>query len=135
MTSPRNRSAGPRFGTWPLFDGVSERGSLELSTDERSVRESIYNILLTSPGERLMRPEFGAGLSTFVHRPNTTTTHKAIASAVERAIERFEPRVVLEEVDVSASPIDPTEVAVSVHYRARHDGQIGDVVVRLQVNG
>jgi phage baseplate assembly protein W len=104
---------------WPL-GGLDEDGRLPWSRDERALREAMLNILLTRPGERLMRPEFGAGLTGFVHQPNNETTRRLIAGVVRRSLARWEPRIVVEAVEVLASTHDPSEVHVRVAYRARH---------------
>jgi uncharacterized protein len=102
------------------------------STGERSIRESLWNILLTAPGERLLRPEFGAGLARFIHQPNDETTRSLIAAAVRRAIERWEPRILLDGVEVVMEPGVRTELAVSVRYRMRHGGQAGVAELRVR---
>jgi phage baseplate assembly protein W len=101
---------------------------------ERSIRESLWNILLTRPGERLLRPEFGAGLEQFIHQPNDETTRALIASTVQRAIERWEPRILLDKVEVVMEPGVRTEIAVSVSYRMRCGGQAGVAVIRVPDN-
>ncbi len=106
-------------GGWPL-GGLDETGRLGWSRDELALRESMLNILLTRPGERLMRPEFGAGLTQFIHQPNNETTRQLVAGVIRRSLERWEPRVVLEAVQVQVSPINPAEVHVRIAYRARH---------------
>ena len=56
-------TTAPPIG-WPLLP-VPEDGVLAFPDLEDSVRQSIQVILLTRPGERLMRPQFGAGLDQF----------------------------------------------------------------------
>ncbi|QTF94232.1 GPW/gp25 family protein [Halomonas sp. BM-2019] len=108
----------PRILSWPL-GGISD-GRYDWSQDERSVREVLLNILLTRPGERLMRPDFGAGLAGFVHQPNNETTRNLIAGVVRKAIARHEPRVVVEDVEVSPARGNVAEVHVRIRYRLRH---------------
>ena len=128
-----NLPAGVREAVgWPLFGGI-EDGRLPLATGEQALRESIVGILLTSPGERLMRPHFGAGLRRFVHEPNHETTRGLIAAAARTALTRHEPRIILLAVRVEADPRRPTWVAVHVEYRARHDAMLGTVAVDLEV--
>lgn len=112
----------PRLQSLPLLDGVDGNGRLPWTEGNKSLRECMLNILLTRPGERLMRPEFGAGLRNFVHYPNDETTRALIADAARRALERWEPRVWVEEVRVLADPQRLTQVHLSVHYRIRSDG-------------
>jgi phage baseplate assembly protein W len=118
-TSVSFRAPRTSDGRWPLSRG------------ERSLRESIWNILLTRPGERILRPEFGAGIGRFIHQPNDETTRALVADAVSRAVERWEPRVQLERVEVVREANRPTELAVSVHYRMRHGAEAGVVEVRV----
>jgi uncharacterized protein len=102
-----------------------------LASGERSIRESLWNILLTRPGERLLRPEFGAGITRFIHQPNDETTRSLIAETATRAIERWEPRILLDKVEVVMEPGVRTEIAVSVSYRMRHGGQSGVAEIRI----
>jgi len=107
--------------SFPL-GSVDQDGQLAWASEGQSVREVIWNILLTRPGERLMRPEFGAGLRDYLHRPNNQTTRKLIADVVQAAIRRWEPRIHLDEVNVSASPDKLNEITLSIRYRLRYDG-------------
>jgi len=112
----------PGLFSLPLLDGVDADGRLAWSEGNKSVRECMLNILLTRPGERLMRPEFGAGLRNFIHYPNNETTRSLIADTSRRALERWEPRVLMEDVRVLADPQRPSYVHLSIHYRLRYDG-------------
>jgi phage baseplate assembly protein W len=79
-------------------------------------------ILRTRPGELLMHPEFGAGLESMVHQPNTLETRRAIHDLVASSVSRWEPRVLLDRVEVSDVPADPAEVRVEIAYRLRQTG-------------
>jgi phage baseplate assembly protein W len=111
----------PQLMGFPL-GGVDADGRLEWSRGNRSVREVLLNILLTRPGERLMRPTFGAGLRNWIHHPNNETTRALIADAARRACERWEPRVEILDVTATADPSHPAQVNLSIRYRLRYDG-------------
>lgn len=98
---------------------VDEDGRLAWSGDDASVREVMLNILLTRPGERLQRPEFGAGLLNFVHQPNTETTRNLIAGVVRKSLQQWEPRVFVETVEVTQSPTGVADVHINIRYRMR----------------
>ena len=66
---PNRRIPRPPLG-WPLLP-VPREGSLHYPSLEESIKQCIKIILLTRPGEQLMRPWFGAGLSRFLHQSNT----------------------------------------------------------------
>ena len=111
------RTPIPQIQSWPL-GGISD-GKLEWSSDDNSVREVMLNILLTRPGERLQRPDFGAGLLNFVHQPNNETTRNLMASVVRKSLERWEPRVIVEGVEVAPSPTSVADVHINIRYRLR----------------
>jgi phage baseplate assembly protein W len=108
----------PKIMSWPM-GGVDADGRLGWSTDDRSVREVILNILLTRPGERLQRADFGAGLLGFVHQPNNETTRSMMASSVRKSIELWEPRITVEEVDVVPDAANVADVHINIRYRMR----------------
>ena len=72
--------------SFPLLDGIGENGRMPWQAGNKSVREVMVNILLTRPGERLMRPEFGAGIRNFIHQPNNETTRALLADAAQQAL-------------------------------------------------
>ncbi len=111
----------PQVISWPL-GSIDESGGLSYARDDDSVREVMRNILLTRPGERLMRAEFGAGLLAFVHEPNNETTRHLIADVVRKSIEQWELRVQVEEVEVLPDPENLAEVRITIRYRMRFTG-------------
>ena len=112
----------PKVMSFPL-GGVDPQGRLLYAGDDQSVREVIRNILLTNPGERLMRPVFGAGLLEFIHQPNNETTRTLLANIVRKSIEQWETRVKVDEVNVLPDPQSLTQVQIMIRYRMRHSPQ------------
>lgn len=119
---------------WPLLPLPDAHGRLAYPSLERSVRESIEVILRTRPGEQLMRPEFGAGLESLLHEPNTLTTRRRIHDLVRDGIAKWEDRVILDRVDVWEVPEEPAAVRVEVAYRLKRTGapQFLGLVVELE---
>ena len=116
--------------SWPL-EGPDDSGALDWSTGDDSVRESLVNLLLTRPGERVMRPEFGAGITRYVHQPNNQTTRGLVAGEVRRAAERGEPRIAVEAVDVDADPAEPARAVLHLRYRRLNDQGEGGLALAL----
>jgi phage baseplate assembly protein W len=107
---------------WPLLPLPDAAGELRYPSFADSVRQSIKVILQTRPGEQLMRPHFGAGLERFVHEQNTLTTRRRIRDLVTASLARWEPRILLDRVDVTEVAERPTQVRVVIHYRLRRTG-------------
>jgi hypothetical protein len=110
-------------------------GRLAWPTLESSIRELIRVILSTRPGEQLMRPDFGAGLDRMAHEPNTLATRRAVRDQVQAALARWEPRILLDRVEVTEVAGEPTHIRVEIGYRLARDGSSGAVAVTVQVEG
>jgi phage baseplate assembly protein W len=86
---------------WAFPIGVSPAGDIALASDAEDIRQAIRIILGTSPGERVMRPDFGAGLHALAFEPINTTTMALAKHHVEQALIRWEPRI--DSIDVTVS--------------------------------
>jgi Bacteriophage baseplate protein W len=114
---------------------VGADGRLAWSQDEQNVRESIQIILLTEPGERLLREEFGCGLRRYLFEPNTATTRRQIQDRIVQAIGRWEPRVSLDDVTVDAAPGNPRLVAINIFFRLVATQAQGFMSLSLELEG
>jgi hypothetical protein len=114
---------------------VDADGRLTWSVGEENVRESIRLILLTEPGERLMREEFGCGLRRFLFEPNTVTTRQLIRERITQAIGRWEPRVALEAVEIEADSENPRLVAITILFRLVATQALERLGLSLQLEG
>ncbi len=124
----------PSLG-WPLLPQPDAAGRLAFPTLEESIGQAIRVILQTRPGEQLMRPDFGAGLSDFVHEPQTLTTRRRIRDLITQALERWEDRLLLDRVEVSEVPNEPTHVRVFIGYRLKRTGVSQQVGLTVEVGG
>jgi phage baseplate assembly protein W len=91
------------------------------------VRQSIWIILDTEPGERAMRPTFGCGLRRYLMKPNTAATRALIQYDVDQALSTWEPRIQLTAVRVDPGD-DPSLVLIEVDYTILRDGKPGNLV-------
>ncbi len=110
--------SGSLFIGWPL-DVPDATGRLSYVADSQCLREALWNVLMTDPGERLMQPDFGAGLGQWIGQPNTESTRQLITSTITTAVSKWEQRVVLANVAVAPDPNDAANVIVTLSYTAR----------------
>ncbi len=88
---------------------------IALLKDEDAVKESIKNLILTDPGERLMQPFIGGGIRGLLFENITPGVLKTIETRCKSTIETYEPRA--EIIDVTASSIyDDNTVRVSIQF-------------------
>ena len=87
------------------------------------VLQNLKMILLTSPGERIMDPEFGVGLRNFLFEQNVKQVHGDIASRIKRQVKKYLPSVQINSVDFFTSentreiPDNYLNVRVSFHIK------------------
>lgn len=128
-------ASAPSLIGWPLLARPDAAGRLGYPTLEESVRQSIEVILRTRPGEQLMRPDFGAGLQQFLHESNTLTTRQRIRDAIAEALARWEPRILVDRIDVAEVNERPGEVRVDIAYRLRRTGAPQQAGLTLELDG
>ena len=123
-TTKRDTDLIGRGWSFPIQWNVSDE--VEVVSGNESIRQSIRLIVATSLGERVMRPEFGAGLTDFLFEPNEPALWNVVRDAVETALMRYEPRIEVEEVTVempnsgaddSITVDDAPTLLVNVDYR------------------
>jgi phage baseplate assembly protein W len=93
-------------------------GAVAMAEYEEDIRQAIRIILDTDPGERVMRPDFGAGLRALVFEPINTHTVALTRHRVEQALVLWEPRIDSVGVKVDARPAQGL-MTIEVRYRVR----------------
>ena len=93
---------------------IDGRGRTAETTDPRWVRGLIEQILFTSPGERVMRPDFGSGIMQLVFAPNSTELAATTQVLVHGALQHWLGRIISVE-DVTVEAEDST-LRVTVTY-------------------
>lgn len=73
---------------------------IKVSYDEYAIRNSLNALLNTNPGQRLLLPEFGVNLKRYIFSPVSDVNAEAIGEFILQAIERWEPRVSVEEIKI-----------------------------------
>jgi phage baseplate assembly protein W len=96
---------------------VGADGRIAWSQGEDNIRESIRVILMTGFGERLRLPEFGGDLGSFLFEPNNPATGHLMADRIQNALTLWEPRVVVEAVQVDQDPADPEAAIATISYK------------------
>ena len=72
------------------------------------IRDLIAQVLFTSPGERVMRPDFGSGLLQLVFAPNSDVLAATTQMLVQSALQRWlGDRILVEAVSVESRGRNP----------------------------
>jgi phage baseplate assembly protein W len=102
---------------WSLPSLIHD-GQIELSRDDQNIYESIWIILATAPGERVMRPKFGCGIHDLVFSVPDAATLGRIQKEIFDALTRWEPRIDVTDVDVEIKGRGEV-LLINIHYRVR----------------
>jgi phage baseplate assembly protein W len=104
---------------WAFPVGLALDDEVAMVADAEDIRQSIRIILETDPGERVMRPDFGAGLRRLLFEPVTTNTLALVQHRVEEALVRWEPRIDVIDVIVSADEAPLGRLLIQIDYSIR----------------
>lgn len=102
---------------WRFPVAINLTGGLSSSSLEENVRESIFIVLGTAPGERVQRPKFGCRIHDLMFDPNNVITAARAEYYCEEALLKYEPR--LEDVTVKAQPStsEPNRLDIRITYK------------------
>lgn len=100
------------------FDAL---GRTAATGDDDHIRDMIEQLLFTSPGERVNRPDFGSGLQQLVFAPNSPELAAALQFAVQAALQRWLDDLI--EVQEVAAVSQDAVLRVVVQYAVRGNGE------------
>jgi phage baseplate assembly protein W len=118
---------------WAFPLRTDATGGIALVSREREIEEAIRLILMTTPGERPMRPEFGCRIHDYVFGLADATTANEVAAEVRRALGRWEPRIDVQDVVVSFDALDQTLLYVDIRYAIRRTNDSRNLVFPFYV--
>jgi Bacteriophage baseplate protein W len=101
---------------WRFPADIDRTGSVSVSVFEESIRDSIFIILGTAPGERIMRPEFGCDVHSLIFAPNNPNTCGLAAHYCEEALEKWEPRITKVTAFARPSPDEANKILIEIEY-------------------
>ena len=84
---------GMAFGKNPFTDDVS------IVKDDNSIKQSIRNLVMTTPGEKPFQPNIGCGVYSLLFEPLDAFSADAIKSEIINTINQYERRVQLRNVN------------------------------------
>jgi phage baseplate assembly protein W len=95
---------------------VNLNGGVSSSQLEENVRQCIFIVLGTAPGERVRRPDFGCQIHDLMFAPNNPLTAARAAIFCEEAIYKFEPRVEKVKCYATSSADEPNRLDIRIEY-------------------
>jgi phage baseplate assembly protein W len=118
---------------WKFPIQVTSAGRIATAGFEQRVEESIYLIVSTALGERVMLPDFGCAIHELVLAPGSPGVASLVAQQVRRALTAYEPRIDVLDVSPEHAREEPNLLLVRIGYRIRANNAIGNLVYPFYV--
>jgi phage baseplate assembly protein W len=115
-----------RGWSFPIKPGTD--GRLSFLGGEEKIRQSIWIILSTAPGERQMLPQFGCGIHDLVFESNSAALRGIVQARVRDALIRWEPRIDVIDVRVETPPDQRNYLLIRIDYRIRANNALFNLV-------
>jgi phage baseplate assembly protein W len=123
---------------------VKPSGGMAMIEGDWLVRQAIMMLLSTTPGERVMRPDYGCSLNRLLFEPNDATTAGLAIHYVRQALIRWEPRIEILRLD--AGPLQGDETAppgredenflyIRLDYRVRASRRLDQIAMAVDLLG
>ena len=109
-------------------------GRLAFASGDEKIRQSIWIILSTAPGERLMRPTFGCGIHDLVFEPNTARLRGLVGGQVRETLTTWEPRIDVLDVRAESPPDARNYLLIRIDYRVRSNNAFYNLVYPFFLN-
>lgn len=107
---------------WAFPLGVSVQGNLQISSINQNIEESMRIILQTRLGERVYRPDFGSRLEELIFAPMNTQTLLLARLYTQEALEKWEPRIIVDGVYAEPDPVrGRVDIRIVYHPKDSHE--------------
>jgi phage baseplate assembly protein W len=118
------------LGTGWSFPPTFSRATLsvDMVSDEKDIRESLWILFSTSLGERVMLPSYGTQIWQMVFRAINTTLTTQLADLVRQAILYWEPRIDVVNISVTPDASQDGRVLIMVDYIVRRTNTRSNLV-------
>jgi uncharacterized protein len=108
---------------WAFPPRLNDRNRMSMVRADADIKRSIYIIINTVPGERVMRPDFGCEIHSLIFWPANDQTAGIAERYVKEALGRWEPRIILQRVTVTPGGSKLGELFIEIVYqiKGQHD--------------
>lgn len=101
------------------------------ATDEDAIRASVIQIVMTGKGERVMRPEFGCDVFSFVFENNDDVFQRRVEREIRSSLARWEPRIAVSSIETESGDdvTEPGQLIITIYYTIVASGVRDQVTV------
>jgi len=117
------------------FPVTVKKKKIAMSEGGEGIKESIYIILGTAKGERVMRPDFGCGINKLIFEPNSTATTTLVGFHVKEALMKWEPRIEVLNVKAAPDGNEGNKLNIDIEYKVKATNSKANLVYPFYLEG
>ena len=110
---------------------LNNEGDLSQVYNQDAINQSLFNIMNTRKGTRLMDPEFGCDFHTYLFDMFDLDTANKIVDDITRNFIRYEPRVIIDSIDKNIN-YDALQYTLTINYHFVNTATLGSFQAILQ---
>ena len=107
------------MGTGWKFPIEFNKETVEMLSYEDDIKNSLDVLFATNVGERIMHPNYGTALSSFLFMPVNKSTITYMQAVISDEILFNEPRIILDDVEINPSALEFGRLDIVISYTIR----------------
>jgi phage baseplate assembly protein W len=92
----------PNFTQNTQFLKTREIKDLRASQDIAAIKNSLFNLFTTQPGQKILNPIYGLNLTQYLFSALSPTNARVIGQSILEGVNSYEPRVEIKNINVEA---------------------------------
>lgn len=107
---------------------------------EDVAKQNLKMIVLTSPGERVMEPNFGVGIRSYLFAQNTPSTINTIRTRIANQVKTYLPYIQITDLRVENRPVSPgssdidkTFLSVGITFNVPSANVASDLTIPIEI--
>lgn len=122
--------ADPRIRSFSFPFKKGDFGFPKEANDVDAIKASVIQIITTQRGERVMRPDFGCNVFSYVFENNAEEFRINAEREIRQAIAKWEARVRVDAVNVSSDDItEPGQILITITYTITSSGEVDTATI------
>lgn len=109
-------------------------GRFQMAYYEEDIKDSIYIILMTQKGERVMLPDFGCNIQDYIYQLPNTTYLNLLKVEVLNALTKWEPRIGDITIKIDTKELIDAKVLVNISYIVKSTNTEDNLVFPYYLN-
>jgi phage baseplate assembly protein W len=83
------------------LNNINEQKDIRADYDINAIKNSIFNIFTTIPGQKILNPIFGLNLYFYLFNGISYNNGKMLGETILKGLTRYEPRVTVDNINIT----------------------------------